>query len=101
MNLSNESLVVIVLVGIVAGWAAGKIVDGGGFGLIGDLIVGVVGAFFGDWLLPRSGIQLGVGIVALIINATIGAIVLLIIIRAVAGRRGWSGGWGGSWGRRW
>ena len=41
MNLSNESLLAIVLVGIVAGWLAGKIVDGGGFGLIGDLIVGI------------------------------------------------------------
>ena len=79
---------------------AGKIVDGGGFGLIGDLIVGVAGAFIGDWLLPRLNIHLGVGIVALIINATIGAIVLLVIIRVVAGRRGWSGGWGGRWGRR-
>jgi uncharacterized membrane protein YeaQ/YmgE (transglycosylase-associated protein family) len=100
MNLSNESLLVIVLVGIVAGWLAGKIVDGGRLGLIGDLIVGVIGAFLGDWLLPRLSIHLGVGIVPLIINATMGAIVLLLIIRVVAGRRGgWSGGWGGSWGR--
>jgi uncharacterized membrane protein YeaQ/YmgE (transglycosylase-associated protein family) len=102
MNLSNESLLVIVLVGIVAGWLAGKIVDGGGFGLIGDLIVGVVGAFIGDWLLPRLSIHLGLGIVALIINATIGAVILLAIIRVFTGRRGWSGGgWRGSWSRRW
>jgi uncharacterized membrane protein YeaQ/YmgE (transglycosylase-associated protein family) len=89
MNLSNESLLVIVLVGIVAGWLAGKIVDGGGFGLIGDLIVGVIGAFIGDWLLPRLNIHLGVGIISLIINATIGAIVLLVILRVVSGRGGW------------
>jgi uncharacterized membrane protein YeaQ/YmgE (transglycosylase-associated protein family) len=89
MNLSNESLLVIVLVGIVAGWLAGKIVDGGGFGLIGDLIVGVIGAFIGDWLLPRLNIHLGVGIIALIINATIGAILLLVILRVVSGRSGW------------
>jgi len=94
MNLSNESLLVIVLVGIVAGWVAGKIVDGGGFGLIGDLVVGVVGAFIGDWLLPQLNIHLGVGIVALIVNATIGAIVLLLLIRVVAGSRGWSRSWG-------
>jgi uncharacterized membrane protein YeaQ/YmgE (transglycosylase-associated protein family) len=100
MHLSNESLVVILLVGIIAGWLAGQIVRGGGFGLIGDLIVGVVGAFIGDWLLPRLNIHLGVGTVALIINATIGAIVLLLIIRLVAGNRGWGGGWGGRWGRR-
>jgi uncharacterized membrane protein YeaQ/YmgE (transglycosylase-associated protein family) len=101
MSLSNESLVVIVLVGIFAGFLAGKIVDGGGFGLIGDLIVGIIGAFIGDWLLPRLNIHLGVGTVALIINATIGAILLLIIIRVVAGSRGWGGGWGGGWRGRW
>jgi uncharacterized membrane protein YeaQ/YmgE (transglycosylase-associated protein family) len=100
MNLSNESLIVIVLVGIISGFLAGKIVDGGGFGLIGDLIVGIVGAFIGDWLLPRLNIHLGVGTIALIINATIGAIVLLVIIRVVAGRSGWGGG-GSGWGRRW
>ena len=101
MYLSSESLVVIVLVGIVAGWLAGQIVDGGGFGLIGDLIVGVLGAFIGDWLLPRLHIHLGVGTVALVINATIGAIVLLVIIRVVAGSRRWGGGWGSDWGGRW
>lgn len=90
MNLSNESLLVIILVGIVAGWLAGKIVAGGGFGLIGDLIVGVVGAFIGDWLLPRLHIHLGDGVISLIINATIGAIALLLIIRVVSGRRRWS-----------
>jgi uncharacterized membrane protein YeaQ/YmgE (transglycosylase-associated protein family) len=90
MHLSNESLLVIVLVGVVAGWLAGKIVDGGGFGFIGDLVVGVIGAFIGDWLLPRLGIHLGVGLIAAIINATIGAVVLLLLIRLVRG----SGGWG-------
>jgi uncharacterized membrane protein YeaQ/YmgE (transglycosylase-associated protein family) len=53
MHLSNESLIVIILVGVIAGWLAGNIVSGGGYGLIGDLIVGVIGAFIGDRLLPR------------------------------------------------
>jgi len=101
MYLSNESLLVIVIVGVIAGWLAGKIVDGGGFGFIGDLIVGVIGAFIGDWLLPRLGIHLGVGMLALIANATIGAIVLLVIIRVFAGTRGWGGGWGNGWGGGW
>src|ERR1700689_770827 len=101
MHLSNESLIVILLVGVVAGWLAGQVVRGGGFGLIGDLIVGIVGAFIGDWLLPRLNIHLGVGIVALIINATIGAIVLLVILRVFTGRSGLGGGWRSSWGRRW
>ena len=75
--------------GVIAGWLAGNIVSGGGYGLIGDLIVGVIGAFIGDRLLPRLGIHLGTGMVALVINATLGAIVLLIILRLITGwRRG-------------
>jgi uncharacterized membrane protein YeaQ/YmgE (transglycosylase-associated protein family) len=95
MHLSNQSLLVILIVGIVAGYLAGRIMEGGGFGLIGDLIVGLIGAFIGDWLLPRLGIHLGVGIVALIINAFIGAVLLLLILRLVGG------GYRGRWRRRW
>ncbi len=85
MNMSGESLLVIVFVGIVAGWLAGQIVRGAGFGLIGDLVVGVVGAFIGSWLLPQLGVHLGVGMLREILNATIGAILLLLIIRLVSG----------------
>jgi uncharacterized membrane protein YeaQ/YmgE (transglycosylase-associated protein family) len=95
MHLSNQSLLVIIVVGIVAGWLAGRVMEGGGFGLIGDLLVGLIGAFIGDWLLPRLGIHLGVGIVALIINAFIGAVVLLLLLRLVGG-----GYYGRRWGRR-
>jgi uncharacterized membrane protein YeaQ/YmgE (transglycosylase-associated protein family) len=85
MHMSGESLVVILLVGLVAGWLAGQIVRGGGFGLVGDIVIGIIGAFFGGWLLPRLGVHLGTGIVAAIINATIGAVVLLLILRLVSG----------------
>jgi uncharacterized membrane protein YeaQ/YmgE (transglycosylase-associated protein family) len=97
MHLSNESLLIIILVGIVAGWLAGQVMQGTGFGIVGDLIVGLLGAFIGDWLLPRLNIHFGVGIVALIINAVIGAIVLLLVLRLIGG------GWGSRrrWGRRW
>jgi len=87
VRLSNESVLVIIFVGLVAGWLAGQITRGSGFGLIGDLIVGLLGALIGDWLLPQLHIHLGVGIVALIINASIGAIVLLLVLRLVGGRR--------------
>jgi uncharacterized membrane protein YeaQ/YmgE (transglycosylase-associated protein family) len=80
---------VILFVGLVAGWLAGLLVRGSGFGLIGDLVIGVIGAFIGDWLLPRLGIHLGVGIVSAIVNATLGAVVLLIIVRLVRGRGRW------------
>jgi uncharacterized membrane protein YeaQ/YmgE (transglycosylase-associated protein family) len=98
MHFSNESLLVILFVGLVAGWLAGEIMRGYGFGLIGDIIIGIIGAFIGDWLLPRLGIHLGVGLLAAIINATIGAVVLLLIIRLVRGSGGW--GWRRGYGRR-
>jgi uncharacterized membrane protein YeaQ/YmgE (transglycosylase-associated protein family) len=86
MNLSNESILVILFVGIVAGWLAGKVVRGTGFGLIGDLVVGVAGAFVATWLFPRFGIQLGTGMVSEIIYSALGAIILLVIVRLVRGR---------------
>ena len=85
MHLSNQSLLVILVVGIVAGWLAGRVMAGGGFGLIGDLIVGLIGAFIGDWLLPQLGVHLGTGILSLILNAFIGAVVLLFILRLIRG----------------
>jgi uncharacterized membrane protein YeaQ/YmgE (transglycosylase-associated protein family) len=87
MSLSNQGILVILVVGIVAGWLAGRVMRGGGFGLIGDLIVGLIGAFIGDWLLPQLGIHLGTGIVELIINAFIGAVVLLFLLRLIGGSR--------------
>ncbi len=106
MTLSNDGILTILIVGIVAGWFAGQVVRGGGFGLVGDLAVGIVGALVGEWLLPRLHIALGVGIVAQIANAAIGAIILLLVLRLLGGGprwgRGWGpSGWGGSWRRRW
>ena len=96
--MSSESVLVILCVGLLAGWLAGQIVRGAGFGLVGDIVIGIIGAFIGDWLLPRLGLHLGVGIVAAIIDATIGAILLLVVLRLVRG-----GGYfeGSGWGRRW
>jgi uncharacterized membrane protein YeaQ/YmgE (transglycosylase-associated protein family) len=101
MYMSGESLLIILVVGLIAGWLAGQIVQGTGFGVVGDLIIGVIGAFVGSWLLPQLGIHLGSGILAAIVNATIGALLLLLIIRFVRGGGGWRRSWGGSWGRRW
>jgi uncharacterized membrane protein YeaQ/YmgE (transglycosylase-associated protein family) len=78
-----ETLLIWLIVGAVAGWLAGVIVKGGGFGLLGDIVVGIVGAFAGGWLLPRLGVQLGVGLVSVIASATIGAVVLLLILRLI------------------
>jgi uncharacterized membrane protein YeaQ/YmgE (transglycosylase-associated protein family) len=89
MHISNESLVLILVVGVVAGWLAGQLVRGTGFGLIGDLIIGVIGAFIGTWLLPRLNIHIGSGIVGAIVSATIGAVLLLIILRVFRKRGKW------------
>jgi uncharacterized membrane protein YeaQ/YmgE (transglycosylase-associated protein family) len=101
MNMSGESLLVILFVGIVAGWLAGHLVRGTGFGIIGDLIVGVLGAFIASWLLPQLGIHLGTGVISAIVNATIGAILLLLIVRLLRGGGGWGSRWSGGWGQRW
>jgi len=83
--MTGESLLIILIIGLVAGWLAGQIVQGTGLGIVGDIIVGIVGAFIGNWLLPKLNIHLGAGVVNEIINATIGAIVLLLAIRLVRG----------------
>jgi uncharacterized membrane protein YeaQ/YmgE (transglycosylase-associated protein family) len=86
MDMSTESILVILFVGIVAGWLAGKIVRGAGFGLLGDLLVGIVGAFIASWLFPRFGIHLGTGIISAIIYSALGAILLLLVVGLIRGR---------------
>jgi uncharacterized membrane protein YeaQ/YmgE (transglycosylase-associated protein family) len=86
MVLSNEGILVILVVGLVAGWLAGKIVRGTGFGIIGDILVGIAGALVASLLFPKIGIHLGTGLVSAIAYSTIGAIILLLVVRLV--RRG-------------
>jgi uncharacterized membrane protein YeaQ/YmgE (transglycosylase-associated protein family) len=78
--MSLEALLIILIVGAVAGWLAGLIVRGFGFGLLGNIVVGIVGALIAGWLFPRLGIAIGGGMIASIINATLGAVILLVII---------------------
>jgi uncharacterized membrane protein YeaQ/YmgE (transglycosylase-associated protein family) len=86
MRLSNESILVILFVGLVAGWLAGKIVRGTGFGIIGDILVGIAGALIASFLFPKLGIHLGTGLVSEIIYSAIGAILLLLVVRLLRGR---------------
>jgi uncharacterized membrane protein YeaQ/YmgE (transglycosylase-associated protein family) len=81
--MTVETLLIWLVVGAIAGWAAGQVVRGGGFGLIGDIVVGIVGAFIAGWLLPRLGVAIGSGIIAAIIDAFIGAVILLLIVRLI------------------
>lgn len=93
MYLSSESLLIILFVGLIAGWLAGQIVQGTGLGLVGDLLFGILGAFVGSWFLPKLGVHLGAGMVNSIINATVGAILLLLVVKALRGGGGWRGRW--------
>jgi uncharacterized membrane protein YeaQ/YmgE (transglycosylase-associated protein family) len=76
------SLLWFLLIGLAAGWLAGKIMKGGGFGLIGDLIVGVIGALLGGFLFGLLGIT-AAGLLGSLITATIGAIVLILLLRLI------------------
>lgn len=77
------NLLYFLIVGLVAGWLAGVLVKGGGFGLIGDLVVGVIGAVVGGWLFSTLGASAGGGLLGSIVVATIGAVVLLFIVRLI------------------
>ncbi len=74
-----------LLIGLAAGWLAGQIMKGGGFGLIGDLIVGVIGALLGGFLFGLLGISAG-GLIGSLITATVGAIVLIALLRFIKKR---------------
>jgi len=82
--LGFHSVIAILLVGLVAGWLASKIVSGTGLGLIGDIIIGIIGAFIGRWMFTYFHIRIGVNVwVDAILTATAGAVVLLLILRLV------------------
>jgi uncharacterized membrane protein YeaQ/YmgE (transglycosylase-associated protein family) len=74
-------IVWFILVGLIAGWLAGVVMKGGGFGLIGDMVVGIVGALIGGFLFGKMGVSMGGGMLGSIIIATVGAIILIFILR--------------------
>ena len=81
--MTLESIIIFLLIGAVAGWLAGLIVKGFGFGLIGNIVIGILGAFLAGFIFPALNVSLGSGIVAAIIHATIGAVILLLIVRVI------------------
>ncbi len=80
-----DNLIVLVLVGLIAGFLAGKVMTGKGLGLIWDIVVGILGAFLGGWLAGLVGIAVG-GLLAEIVVAFFGAVILLFVFRALVGR---------------
>jgi len=83
LGMDITQIIIIIVVGGVAGWLASLIVRGGGMGLIGNIVLGIVGAIVAGWLLPKVGIIIGGTILGAIINALIGAIIVLLVIRLI------------------
>jgi uncharacterized membrane protein YeaQ/YmgE (transglycosylase-associated protein family) len=79
------AVVIWLVIGGIAGWIASILVKGGGLGLIGDIIVGLIGAVIGGYLLSTLGIEIGEGYFAAIVDAVIGSVILLVIVRLVRG----------------
>ncbi len=78
-----ESLIIFLIIGAIAGWLAGLVITGFGFGLLGNIVVGIIGAFVAGSILPALGVQIGAGLLGSIIHATIGAVLLLFILKIV------------------
>ena len=76
-------IIAALSIGAIAGWLAGKIVRGAGFGLLGNIVIGIVGALLASWLLPQLGVNLGGGWIRAIINATIGGVIILVILSLI------------------
>ncbi len=80
--MTLQALIWFLLIGLIAGWLAGLVMRGGGFGVIGDMIVGVIGALLGGWLFGVLGISAG-GLIGAIVTAFVGAVILIVILRAI------------------
>lgn len=81
--MALEALIILLVIGAIAGFLAGQIVKGYGFGIVGNIVVGIVGALLGGALLPRLGLFAGGDILGQIITATIGAVILLVLLGLV------------------
>lgn len=82
-TLVFSGVLIAIIIGGLAGWLAGKLVTGGGFGLIGNVALGIVGAVLANWLLPAIGLSLGAGFFGSVISAMIGAAIILVLVRVI------------------
>ena len=93
VNLNLSNVIWWLIVGLIAGFLASRVMRGGGYGLIGDIVVGIIGALIGGWLAGLLGLG-SFGLIGTIIVAFIGACILLAILHAVSGGASRSRGWG-------
>ena len=76
-------LIVWIVVGLIAGWAAGKIMKGSGYGVLGDIVLGILGGIIGGWILGALGLYSGGGLIPSILTAIVGAVVLVALVRMI------------------
>ena len=81
--MDGNGLLWFLLIGLIAGWLAGTLMKGGGFGVIGDIVVGIIGALLGGWLFGVLGVGVGGGLLGAIITATVGACLLIFLLRLI------------------
>ncbi len=81
--MAPQGIIIWLIIGGVAGWLAGLIVRGGGYGIIGDIVVGIIGSVIFGWLFGYMGYGVGSGVIGSIIASTIGAVILILILRLV------------------
>ena len=81
--MAGYGIIAWLIIGGVAGWLAGLVMQGGGYGLIGDIIIGIIGSVVAGWLFGSLGVAPGAGLIGSIIAAAIGAIVLIFVLRLI------------------
>lgn len=83
--MTLEGILIALLIGAIGGWLAGVIVKGAGFGLIGNIVIGILGALLASWLLPQAGLGFSTGepLLTSILYAMIGAVVILVVLSLV------------------
>ncbi len=86
MALEPGGILAWLIVGAVAGWLAGQFMKGGGYGVVGDIVMGILGAFVGGFIASALGLGGSMGIIGTTVVAFIGAVILIAVIRALPGR---------------
>jgi uncharacterized membrane protein YeaQ/YmgE (transglycosylase-associated protein family) len=84
MYMVGHGIIAWLIIGAVAGWLAGLIVRGGGYGIIGDIVVGIIGSVLFGWLFGASGMMMGSGMIGSIVAAVIGAVILIFALRLIS-----------------
>ena len=82
MSIATQNLLIFLVVGALAGWLAGLLTRGGGFGILGNMLVGVVGAIIGGWVFGLLGVAT-FGLIGVLLTALVGAVLLLFAVRVL------------------